>query len=120
MRHKMGYRKLNRYPSHRQMMLRNLVTSLILKEKIVTTEQRAKETRKLADKIITLAKKDDLHSKKIIYSYLLSKEAGKHLEEIKNKFEGRDGGYTRIVNLGERRGDGAKLVILELVKEWLN
>lgn len=48
---------------------------------------------------------------------MLSKEAGKHLEEIKNKFEGRDGGYTRIVNLGERRGDGAKLVILELVKE---
>ncbi len=117
MRHKMGYRKLNRYPSHRQMMLRNLVTSLILKERIVTTEQRAKETKKIADKIITLAKKDDLHSKKLIYSYLLSKEAGKHLEEIKNKFEGRDGGYTRIVNLGERRGDGAKLVILELVKE---
>lgn len=117
MRHKVGYRKLNRYPSHRKMMLRNLVTSLILKEKIVTTEARAKEARKIADKIINLAKKDTLHAKRQIYSILLSKEAGKHLEEIKDKFEGRDGGYTRIIPLGERRGDGAKLVILELVKE---
>ncbi len=120
MRHKVGYRKLGRYPSHRRMMLRNLTTSLILKERITTTEARAKEVKKIAEKIINLSKKDDLHSKKLIYSYLLSKEAGKHLDEIKSKFEGRDGGYTRIVQLGERRGDGAKLVILELVKEWLN
>lgn len=117
MRHKVGYRKLGRYPSHRRMMLRNLTTSLILKERITTTEARAKEVKRIAEKIIHLSKKDDLHSKRIIYSYLLSKKAGQHLEEIKSKFEGRDGGYTRIIHLGERRGDGAKLVILELVKE---
>ncbi|HDH63471.1 MAG: 50S ribosomal protein L17 [Caldiserica bacterium] len=117
MRHRAGYRKLNRFPSHRKMMLRNLLTSLIIHERIVTTEARAKEVRRLADRVITWAKKDTLHDWRKVYSLLLSKEAGKHLEEIKDRFEGRDGGYTRIIPLGERRGDGSFQVIIELIKE---
>ncbi len=111
-----GYRKLGRKTAHRKTMLRNLVTDLFRDERISTTEHRAKEARKKAEKIITLAKKNTLHAKRQVLSYIYDEDVVfKLFDEIAPKYEDRNGGYTRILKLGPRTGDNAEVVFLELV-----
>lgn len=110
------YRKLGRPSAHRNLMLRNLVLSLLIKGRIETTETRAKEARKFADKMITLAKRGDMHARRQVVSFLGQKDVAKQLfEEIAPKYAERDGGYTRILKTGPRRGDAAPMAIIELV-----
>ena len=110
------YRKLGRETSHRNLMLRNLVTDLLRNGRIETTVTRAKETRRMAEKMITLAKRGDLHARRQVLAYILEEEVVKTLfDEIAPKYAERNGGYTRIIKKGPRRGDGAEVVILELV-----
>lgn len=109
-------RKLGRPTDHRKAMLRNLVTSLLREGRIETTVTRAKETRRLAEKMITLGKKGDLHARRQALSFIYDETVVKNLfEEIAPKYEDRNGGYTRIMKLGPRRGDGSEMVIIELV-----
>jgi len=111
-----GYRKLGRPTAHRKLMLRNLVTDLLREGRITTTDCRAKETRKIAEKMITLGKRGDLHAKRQAMSYLLNEDVVKKLfDEIGPKYADRNGGYTRILKLGPRQGDSAEMVFLELV-----
>lgn len=111
-----GYRKLGRPSDQRRAMLRNLVTSFLKHGKIETTETRAKETRSLAEKMITLAKRGDLHARRQVLSFVTEEEVVKNLfENVAPKYAERNGGYTRIYKVGPRRGDGAEVVILELV-----
>ncbi len=118
MNHGISMRKLGMYSSYRRSVLRNLATSLILNGKIETTEARAKELRRVVEKLITKAKEDNLNSRREAYSYLFKKDAVSKLFDIaKNSYADRNGGYTRIVKLAKvRKGDGAPLVIVELVK----
>lgn len=110
------YRKLGRETSHRNLMLRNLVTDLLRNGRIETTVTRAKETRRMAEKMITLAKRGDLHARRQVLAYVLEEEVVKTLfDEIAPKYAERNGGYTRMIKKGPRRGDGAEVVILELV-----
>ncbi len=116
MRHKKSGRKLGRTSAHRQAMFRNMVTSLFEHERIVTTKEKAKELRPIAEKMITLAKKGDLHSRRQALNYIRSKEiVAKLFDEIKDQFEDRNGGYTRIIQTGIRQGDAASMAIIELV-----
>lgn len=109
-------RKLGRPTDHRLAMLKNLVTSFLKHGKMVTTVTRAKETQSLAEKMITLAKKGDLHSRRQVAGFIKEKEVVKSLfDEVANKYQGRNGGYTRIVKIGPRRGDGSEMAVLELV-----
>lgn len=109
-------RRLGRPTDHRMLMLRNLVTSLLDKGKIVTTITRAKEARSLAEEMITLAKKGDLHSRRRALAFVTDETVVKNLfDKIGPKYADREGGYTRIVKIGPRRGDAAEMVILELV-----
>lgn len=118
MRHQKAGRKLNRSPSHREAMLRNLVTSLFEHERIETTDAKAKELRPLAEKMISLSKKGDLHSRRQALAVIRKKEVTHKLFDVLSKeFQGREGGYLRIVKTGRRVGDGAPLSIVELVKE---
>lgn len=111
-----NYRKLGRESSHRDLMLRNLVTSLIKNGRIQTTDTRAKETRKAAEKMITLAKRGDLHARRQALAYMLDETVVKNLfDEVAPKYADRNGGYTRIMKTGPRRGDGAPMAIIELV-----
>ncbi|NFB18347.1 50S ribosomal protein L17 [Clostridium botulinum] len=111
-----GYRKLGRPTDQRKAMLRNLVTSFLKHGKIETTETRAKETRSIAEKMITLAKRGDLHTRRQVLSFVTEETVVQRLfEEIAPKYAERNGGYTRIYKVGPRRGDGAEVVILELV-----
>lgn len=111
-----GYRKLGRTTAHRKLMLRNLVTDLLREGRIQTTDCRAKETRKIAEKMITLGKRGDLHAKRQALSYLFDETVVKKLfDEIAPKYAERNGGYTRILKLGPRQGDAAEIVFLELV-----
>jgi large subunit ribosomal protein L17 len=116
MRHlKAGY-KLGRNPAHRRATLRNLVTNLIEKERITTTLLRAKAARPLAERMITLGKRDSLHSRRQAAAFLQTPGATKKLfADLAPRFAGRQGGYTRIVRAGWRIGDGAELAILELI-----
>ena len=110
------YRKLGRETSHRNLMLRNLVTDLLRNGRIETTETRAKEARSIAEKMITLAKRGDLHARRQVLAYVLEEDVVKTLfDEIAPKYAERNGGYTRMIKKGPRRGDGAEVVILELV-----
>jgi len=116
MRHKYSGRKLGRTSSHRQAMFRNMVTSLFDHERIVTTVEKAKEARPIAEKMITLAKRGDLHARRQALSFIRSKDVVEKLfTQIKDTFEDRKGGYTRIIKTGVRRGDCASMAILELV-----
>ena len=111
-----GYRKLGLATDQRRAMLRSLVTSFLKHGRIETTETRAKETRSIAEKMITLAKRGDLHARRQVLSYVLEEEVVKTLfEEIAPKYAERNGGYTRIVKFQERKGDDALMVVLELV-----
>lgn len=109
-------RKLGRPTDQRKAMLRNLVTSLLREGRITTTDTRAKETKRMAEKMITLAKRGDLHARRQVLSYVYDETVVKNLfDEIAPKYADRNGGYTRALKLGPRRGDAAELVILELV-----
>ncbi|MCT8976480.1 50S ribosomal protein L17 [Clostridium sp. CX1] len=111
-----GYRKLGRPTDQRRAMLRNLVTSFLKHGKIETTETRAKETKNLAEKMITLAKRGDLHARRQVLSFVTEEEVVRNLfDNVAPKYAERNGGYTRMYKVGPRRGDGAELVILELV-----
>lgn len=111
-----GHRKLGRTTDHRMAMLRNLVTSLLREGRIETTVTRAKETRKLAEKMISLAKRGDLHARRQVMGFVYDETTVKKLfDDIAPKYAERNGGYTRIMKLGPRRGDAAEMVILELV-----
>ncbi len=116
MRHRKAHRKLGRTTSHRTAMLRNMVTSLFEHERIVTTVPKAKEARKVAEKMITLAKRGDLHARRQALSYIRSKDiVAKLFDEIQEQYSDRNGGYTRIIRTGVRNGDIASMAILELV-----
>lgn len=109
-------RKLGRPTDHRNAMLRNLVTSLLRSGKIETTVTRAKETKRMAEKMITLAKRGDLHARRQVLAYVYDEDVvTKLFEEIGPKYAERNGGYTRVLKVGPRRGDGAEIAILELV-----
>jgi large subunit ribosomal protein L17 len=111
-----GYRKLGRPTDQRKAMLRNLVTSFLKTGKIETTETRAKETRNLAEKMITLAKRGDLHARRQVLAFVTEETVVTDLfEKVAPKYAERNGGYTRMYKVGPRRGDGAEMVILELV-----
>jgi len=116
MRHRKAGRKLNRTTSHRLMMLRNMVTSLLEHEQIETTEVKAKEVRSLAERLITLGKRGDLHARRQALSIINSKKvAHKLFDELAPRFAGRNGGYTHIFKTRNRPGDGAALAIIELI-----
>jgi large subunit ribosomal protein L17 len=116
MRHRNYGRKLSRNTEHRRALLRNLVTSLILTERIETTVAKAKATRPVVEHLITLGKRGDLHARRLAASYLLNPAALKLLfGDFAQRYAERKGGYTRIVRTGWRKGDGADLAVLELV-----
>ena len=116
MRHRKAGKRLGRTSSHREAMLRNMVTSLLDHERIVTTTPKAKEVRKLADRMITLAKRGDLHARRQAMAVIRSKAVvAKLFEELKNDYQNRTGGYTRIIKTGNRIGDAASMAIIELV-----
>ncbi len=126
----MGYRKLGRTSSQRKAMLRDLTSDLIINERIVTTEARAKEVRKTTEKMITLGKKGDLHARRQAAAYIRNEVASikeeddavviqsalqKLFSDIAPRYAERQGGYTRIMKTEPRRGDAAPMVIIELV-----
>lgn len=111
-----GARKLGRTTDHRKAMLRAMVTFLLENGKIETTVTRAKEVRAMAEKMITIAKANDLHSKRQVYSYITKETVAKKvMDEIAPKYADRNGGYTRVVRIGPRRGDAAEMAIVQLV-----
>ncbi|GGA53889.1 50S ribosomal protein L17 [Kroppenstedtia guangzhouensis] len=129
----MAYSKLGRNSGARKALLRDLVTDLIIHERIETTESKAKEVRSIADKMITLAKRGDLHARRQAASFVRSNRSRterdgekvahetvdavkKLFDEVGPRYEERNGGYTRIIKIGPRRGDGAEMVYLELVE----
>jgi len=116
MRHSVKGRKLGRTASHRAALLNALTTSLLKYKRIKTTEAKAKEARTFVEKLITKAKKNDLHVRRQVMSFIHDKEVVKELfNEIIPKIGERPGGYTRVVKLGNRNGDAAAMAILELV-----
>ena len=116
MRHRRAGRKLGRTTAHREMMMRNLVTSLFLYEKIITTAAKAKELRSVAEKMVTLGKREDLHARRQAAEVLNDDKALRKLfETIGARYRDRNGGYTRITKLDYRMGDGAPLAAIELV-----
>lgn len=116
MRHLVKGRKLRRPTEHRLALLRNLVTSFLEKERIKTTLAKAKETRPLAEKMITLAKRNTLHARRRALAFLRKEEVvTKLFNELGPRFSERPGGYSRIIKLGPRKGDGASMALLELV-----
>jgi len=120
MRHGNSGRRLGRTTSHREAMFRNLVTSFLNHEKITTTDAKAKEIRSVAEKMITLGKRGDLHSLRQAASYIREKSVvTKLFTTIAPRYKDRPGGYTRIVKLGIRQGDAAPISIIELVEEEL-
>lgn len=116
MRHRWSGRKLGRTSSHRMAMLRNMVTEFLDKEKIVTTVPKAKELRPFAEKMITLGKRETLHARRQALAVIRSKDVVyKLFDSLAPRYADRDGGYTRIIRLGFRKGDSAEMAILELV-----
>ena len=116
MRHLKSGRKLNRSPSHRQAMLRNMATSLLRHDRITTTDAKAKELRGWADWLITLGKDGSLHARRQALAFVQEKAVVARLfNELGPRFRDRQGGYTRIVKVGRRRGDAAPLSIIELM-----
>ena len=111
-----GARKLGRASDHRKAMLKAMVTFLFENGRIETTVTRAKEVRALAEKMITIGKQDNLHSKRQVYSFITKEDVAKKLfDEIAPKYADVDGGYTRIIKIGPRRGDAAEMAIIELI-----
>nr|WP_321530919.1 50S ribosomal protein L17 [uncultured Desulfuromonas sp.] len=118
MRHNKSGRRLGRNSSHRAAMLRNMVTSLIDHERITTTDARAKEVRKIAEKMITLGKRGDLHARRQALSVIREKDVvAKLFDRLAPRFSERCGGYTRIIKVGNRLGDNAPVSIIEFVDQ---
>ena len=116
MRHLKSGKKLGRTPSHRRALFRNMVTSLLQHERIVTTEVKAKEVGRLAEKMITLGKRGDLHARRQAVAFIRSNEVVKRVFiEFAERYSNRDGGYTRVLKLEPRSGDNAPMAIVELV-----
>jgi len=116
MKHKRGFNPLNRMASHRKALHRSMVTSLFRRERIRTTKAKALEIRRTAEKMITRAKEDSVHNRRIVSSRLFDEGVvAKLFTDIAVRMKDRNGGYTRIIKLGERKGDAAEVVILELV-----
>jgi len=117
MRHRLGYKKLNRTSEHRKALIKNMLNSLIKYEQITTTLPKAKVLKPQADKIITLGKKDSLHNTKSIISKLQDvKSANKVRKTLAKRYEKRKGGYTRIIKAGFRYGDKAPMAVIEFVE----
>jgi large subunit ribosomal protein L17 len=117
MRHKRKGRKLGRTSAHRKAMLDNMVISLFRHERIETTEPKSKELRRTAEKLITLAKRDDLHARRLAAKRVHDKEILQKLfNDIGPRYADRKGGYTRVIKLGTRFGDGAPMATIELVE----
>ena len=111
-----GTRKLGRTTDHRMAMLRAMVTYLFENGKIETTVTRAKEVRSMAEKMITIARTNDLHAKRRVFSFITKEDVVKKLfDDIAPTYRERNGGYTRIIKIGPRRGDAAEMAIIELV-----
>ncbi|MGY0694042.1 50S ribosomal protein L17 [Virgibacillus sp. FSP13] len=115
-------RKLGRTTDQRMALLRNLASDLIIHERIETTEAKAKELKSVVDKMITLGKRGDLHARRQAAAFLYNQEANENesvvqklFGDVAARYEDRQGGYTRVLKLGERQGDGAKMAIIELV-----
>src|SRR5436190_20401423 len=116
MRHNVGYRKLGRTKEHRRALLRNLATDLFRHERLKTTLPKARELRPFAEKLITLARRDDLHARRQVLRQISDKTVVKKLfDTLGPRFAARPGGYTRALKLGPRPGDGADMAIVELV-----
>ena len=116
MKHKIGFNKLNRMAAHRKALLRNMATVLFKHERIETTRSKAAETRRLAEKMITRAKVDSVHNRRIIGRKITDEAIlAKLFTDIGPRFKDRAGGYTRIIRIGARANDAADMVILELV-----
>jgi large subunit ribosomal protein L17 len=117
MRHRVSFRKLSRTHEHRRALLRNLVTSLFIHERIETTVAKAKEARRVAERMITFAKRGDLSARRHVDSYLFDESATKKLfDTIAPWYKERAGGYTRIIRKGRRLGDAGEIAVFELVK----
>ena len=116
MRHRLGYRKLNRTSEHRKALFKNMLNSLIKYEQITTTLPKAKELKPKIDKVITLGKKNNLQSKKSLFAKLQSKSSvHKLVKQLSQRYEKRNGGYSRVIRAGYRYGDDAAMAIIELV-----
>src|SRR5437773_842980 len=117
MRHRISFRKLSRTHEHRRALLRNLVTSLFLHERIETTVAKAKEARRVAERMITFAKRGDLAARRHVDSYVFDPSATRKLfDTIAPWYKDRPGGYTRIIRIGRRLGDAGEIAVFELVK----
>jgi large subunit ribosomal protein L17 len=114
MRHLKDGRKLNRTAAHRKALIRNLLKALLIREQIRTTDAKAKELRRRADRIVTLGKRGTIHARRLAYAYLGSRSLVKRLfDEVAPRFQGRAGGYTRVLKIGPRRGDAAPISLVE-------
>jgi large subunit ribosomal protein L17 len=117
MRHKVAGHKLGRPTAHRMSLYHNLTSELLLHERVITTEVKAKELRGMVDKIITLGKEGSIHSRRQALVLVNEKKAvDKAFDDVAKRFSDRSGGYTRVLKLGPRKGDGASMAIIELVK----
>jgi large subunit ribosomal protein L17 len=117
-RHRAKHRQLSRTSSHRRAMLSNMATSLFKHDAVVTTVAKAKELRPVAEKLITLARRGDLHARRLVERRIRDKAVSSRLfKEIGPRFQARPGGYTRIIRIGHRAGDGAETARIELLKD---
>ena len=116
MRHGKKIAKLGRTAPHRKAMLSNMMTSLFINERVTTTQTRAKELKRTAERVLTCAKKGDLHARRQVLRVIADKQVvAKLFDELGPRYKSRNGGYTRMIKLGPRRGDGAFMSIVELV-----
>ena len=116
MRHGKKIAKLGRTAPHRKAMLSNMMTSLFINERVTTTQTRAKELKRTAERVLTCAKKGDLHARRQVLRIIANKQVvAKLFDELGPRYKSRNGGYTRVIKLGPRRGDGAFMSIVELV-----
>lgn len=117
MRHRVKGRKLGRSPAHRKALFRNQLASLVREERIKTTLHKAKELRPIAEKVVTQGKRDTLHARRLVNRMLPERQLVKKVfDDIAPRFQARPGGYTRIIKLGPRRGDGAEMAVIEFVE----
>ena len=117
MRHQLSGRKLGRPTGHRLLMLRTMVTDLLRNETMRTTDSKAKEVRKMAEKVITLGKKGSLHHRRQASALLTDEDVlRKVFDELEQRYQDRNGGYTRITKLGPRKGDASEMAVLELIE----
>jgi large subunit ribosomal protein L17 len=117
MKHRVSFNRLGRKTSHRKALYRAMVTALLKYERIKTTKAKAREIRRVAEKIITRAREDSVHNRRIVAKSIMDKQIlAKLFSEIAPRFVDRPGGYTRILKLGQRYGDASEMVLLELVE----